>query len=163
MAYVETNRPISAIFFDLVNQITALVRKEGQLARAEMSEKIGEIGVALCLLVGGAVLLIPALVILLQAAVTGLTAAGIAAGWAGLIVGGVTLLIGVALLAVGVSRLKAKTTRPYQDNRAATARCGRRHSANVERQWKPRARGLSEKPRRPANNYRQLLKSCDAG
>jgi len=114
MAYVETNRPISAIFFDLVNQITALVRKEGQLARAEMSEKIGEIGVALCLLVGGAVLLIPALVILLQAAVTGLTAAGIAAGWAGLIVGGVALLIGVALLAVGVSRLKARRLVPIK-------------------------------------------------
>ena len=40
MAYIETNRPISAIFADLVNQFTALVRKEGQLALAEMSEKI---------------------------------------------------------------------------------------------------------------------------
>jgi len=161
MAYVETNRPISAIFFDLVNQITALVRKEGQLARAEMSEKIGEIGVALCLLVGGAVLLIPALVILLQAAVAGLTAAGIAAGWAGLIVGGVALLIGVALLAVGVSRLKARRLVPIKTIERLQQDAG--HSANVERQWKPRARGLSEKPRRPANNYRQLLKSCDAG
>ena len=44
MAYIETNRPISAIFVDLVNQFTALVRKEGQLARAEISEKLGEIG-----------------------------------------------------------------------------------------------------------------------
>jgi hypothetical protein len=44
MACVETNRPISAIFVDLVNQFTALVRKESQLARAEMGEKIGEIG-----------------------------------------------------------------------------------------------------------------------
>ena len=69
MAYIETDRPISAIFVDLLNQFTALVRKEGQLARAEMSEKIGEIGKALGLVVGGAVLLIPALVILLQAAV----------------------------------------------------------------------------------------------
>ena len=55
MAYIETNRPMSAIFVDLVNQFTALVRKEGQLARAEMSEKIGEIGMALGLVVGGAV------------------------------------------------------------------------------------------------------------
>ena len=77
MAYIETNRPISAIFVDLVNQFTALVRKEGQLARAEIPEKLGEIGVALGLVIGGAVLLIPALEILLQAAVAGLAAAGL--------------------------------------------------------------------------------------
>src|SRR5215472_3060362 len=58
MAYIETNRPISAIFADLVSQSTALMRKEGQLARAEMSEKIGEIGMAAGLVIGGAVLLI---------------------------------------------------------------------------------------------------------
>jgi hypothetical protein len=107
MAYIETNRPISAIFADLVNQFTALVRKEGQLARAEISEKIDEIGIALGLVVGGAVLLIPALVILLQAAVAGLAALGLAVGWGSLIVGGVALVIGLALLAVGVNRLKA--------------------------------------------------------
>ena len=84
MAYIETNRPISAIFVDLVNQFTALVRKEGQLARAEISEKLGEIGIGLGLVVGGAVLLIPALVILLQATVAGLAAAGLAVGWASL-------------------------------------------------------------------------------
>ena len=61
MAYIETNRPISAVFADLVNQFTTLIRKEGQLARAEISEKLGEIGTALGLVVGGAVLLIPAL------------------------------------------------------------------------------------------------------
>ena len=58
MAY-ESNQPISAIFVDLVNQFTALARKEGQLARAEISEKLGDIGMALGLVVGGAVLLIP--------------------------------------------------------------------------------------------------------
>jgi hypothetical protein len=82
MAYIEINRPISAIFADLVNQFTALVRKEGQLARAEMSEKIGEIGMALGLVVARAVLLLPALMILLLAAVAGLAAAGLAVGWA---------------------------------------------------------------------------------
>src|SRR5438093_11643717 len=107
MAYIETNRPISAIFIDLVNQFTARVRKESQLARAEISEKLGEIGIGLGLIVGGAVLLIPALVILLQAAVAGLAAAGLAVGWASLAVGGAALLIGLALLALGVSRLKA--------------------------------------------------------
>jgi hypothetical protein len=112
MAYIETSRPISAIFVDLVNQFTALVRKEGQLARAEMSEKISEIGIALGLIVGGAVLLIPALVILLQAAVAGLAAAGLAVGWASLAIGGAALLIGLALLAVGINRIKASRLVP---------------------------------------------------
>jgi Putative Actinobacterial Holin-X, holin superfamily III len=107
MAYIETPRPVSAIFIDLVNQFTALLRKEGQLARAEMSEKIVEIGMALGLVVGGAVLLIPALVILLEAAVAGLAAAGLAVGWASLIVGAVVLVIGLGLLAFGFRRLKA--------------------------------------------------------
>jgi hypothetical protein len=77
MAYIDTNRLIPVIFADLVNQFTALLRKEGQLARAEMSGKIGKIGTALGLVVGGAVLLIPALVILLLAAVAGLAADGL--------------------------------------------------------------------------------------
>src|SRR5215472_962431 len=72
-----------------------------------MAEKIGEIGMALGLVVGGAVLLIPALVILLQAAVAGLAAAGLAVGWSSLIVGGVALVIGLALVAVAIRRLKA--------------------------------------------------------
>ena len=107
MAYIETNRPISAILADLVDQFTRLIRKEGQLARAEMSEKISELGLGLGLVVGGAVLLIPSLVILLQAAVAGLAAAGLAVGWASLAIGGAALLSGLALMAVGINRLKA--------------------------------------------------------
>jgi putative superfamily III holin-X len=64
MVLVKSDRWIPEIFADLVNQFTALVRKEAQLARAEMSEKIGA---GLGLVGGGAVLLVPALVVLLQA------------------------------------------------------------------------------------------------
>jgi hypothetical protein len=113
VAFIDANyRSISAILADLVSQFTALLRKEGQLARAEMSEKLREIAVSLGLLVGGSVLLIPALVILLQAAVAALVAAGLAVGWASLAVGSVVLLIGLVLLAVGISRLKAQSLVP---------------------------------------------------
>jgi membrane protein implicated in regulation of membrane protease activity len=113
VAFIDANyRSISAILADLVSQFTALLRKEGQLARAEMTEKMREIAASLGLVVGGAVLLIPALVILLQAAVAGLVAAGLAVGWASLAVGGVVLLIGLVLLAVGISRLKAQSLMP---------------------------------------------------
>jgi hypothetical protein len=89
------------------NNFTLLVRKETQLARSEMSEKIGDLALGIGLLVGGAVLLIPALVVLLQSAVTALVDAKIPLVWSALIVGGATLLIGLVLLAIGVSRLKA--------------------------------------------------------
>src|SRR5438105_7983602 len=96
MAYTETNRgtnrPISAIFVDLVNQFTTLLRKEGQLARAEMGEKLGEIGIGLGLIVGGAVLLIPALVFLLKLALAAWLPPDLAAGWPSLPAAGPALL-----------------------------------------------------------------------
>jgi len=107
MALVKTARSIPELMGDVVNDFTVLVRKETELARVEMSEKIGDLGIGTGLLVGGSVLLIPALVILLQAAVAGLVVAGIASAWASLIVGGLVLLIGFILLASGISRLKS--------------------------------------------------------
>jgi hypothetical protein len=107
MAIANYNRSIPELLADVVNGLTFLVRKETQLARVEMSEKIGDFAIGIGLLVGGSVLLIPALVILLQSAVAGLVAAGIGTAWAALIVGGVTLLVGLILLGFGVSRLKA--------------------------------------------------------
>ena len=107
MATANYNRSIPELTADAMNGLTFLVRKETQLARVEMSEKIGDLAIGIGLLVGGSVLLIPALVILLQSAVAGLVAAGIGTAWAALIVGGITLLLGLILLGFGISRLKA--------------------------------------------------------
>jgi hypothetical protein len=101
-------RSIPEIFTDAVNQFTRLLRKEGQLARAEMSEKITQVATGLGLIVGGSVLLTPALVILLQAGVSALITNNIVKEpWAPLIVGGAVFVIGVILLLIGLSRLKA--------------------------------------------------------
>lgn len=112
MAYTTSNRSVPELLRDLVSQLTTLVRKEGQLARVEVSEKIDQAVGGIALIVGGAVLLIPALVVLLNAAVAGMIDAGMEAHWAALIVGGVALLIGLALLWVGVSRFKANNLVP---------------------------------------------------
>lgn len=107
------NRSIPEIFTDVVNQFTTLLRKEGQLARTEMSEKISQVAVGLGLIVGGSVLLTPALVILLQAGVSALITNDIVGEpWAPLIVGGIVFLIGIILLLVGMSRLRAETLMP---------------------------------------------------
>jgi hypothetical protein len=107
MSVTSFNRSIPEVLADAMNQFTILVRKETQLARTEMSEKLGDLAVGIGLLVGGSVLLIPALVILLEAAANALIDAGIGAAWAALIVGVIALALGGVLLALGISRLRA--------------------------------------------------------
>jgi hypothetical protein len=106
-------RSLPDIFSDLVAQFTSLLQKEGQLARAEVSENIGKAATGLGFVIGGAVLLIPALVILLGAAVAAITEQGhLAPYWSALIVGGVVLIIGLLLLAFGASRLRPSNMLP---------------------------------------------------
>ena len=112
MPVVDTSRPITDIFRDLLNQLTSLVRTEGELARAEMNEKIDQAARGLTLMLGGAVLLIPALVILLAAAVAGIMDRGVEPYWAALIVGGVALAVGVILMIAGKTAIKLNNLAP---------------------------------------------------
>jgi hypothetical protein len=106
-------RSLPDIFSDLIAQFTTLVQKEGQLARAEVSENIGKAATGLGFVIGGAVLLIPALVVLLDAAVAAITERGhLAPYWSALIVGGAVLIIGLLLLAFGASRLRPSNMIP---------------------------------------------------
>lgn len=100
------SRTVPDILSDLVKEFTSLFRTEIRLARAEVSEKISLVGMALALIVAGAVLLMAALVLLLQAAVVGLMEQGFSPAVATLIVAGGTLLVGIVLLWYGLSRLK---------------------------------------------------------
>jgi uncharacterized membrane protein YqjE len=112
MPMVDTNRPITDIFRDLLTQLTSLVRTEGELARAEMNEKIDRAARGLALMVGGAALLIPALVILLAAAVAAIMDTGLEPYWAALIVGGAALAVGVILMVAGKSSIKLNNLAP---------------------------------------------------
>jgi hypothetical protein len=112
MAYRSSQRSILEIGSDLLTQFPMLVRKESQLARAELSEKISRVGMGLALIAIGAVLLIPALVVLLLAAATALQEAGFAPAMAALITGGSALLIGVILLLIGINRMKVENLVP---------------------------------------------------
>ena len=106
-------RSLPDIFSDLVAQFTSLLQKEGQLARAELSENIGKAAMGLGFVIGGAVLLIPALVVLLDAAVAAITERGhLAPYWSALIVGGAVLILGLVLLAFGTSRLRPSNMLP---------------------------------------------------
>ena len=111
MAYGNI-RSFPEIFTDLLGQLTTLVRKEGQLARAEIAEKATRALTGMAMIVLGAVLLIPALTILLQAGILGLVQNGADATVAALLIGGGALLIGMVLGLIGWSWVKPTSLVP---------------------------------------------------
>jgi Putative Actinobacterial Holin-X, holin superfamily III len=105
-------RPFPEIFSDLIQQLSLLVRKETQLARAEVSEKAGRALSGIGMMMVGAILLIPAMVILLQAAMAALVENGMSASQASLIVGGAAFILGMILALVGWSWVKPASLVP---------------------------------------------------
>jgi VIT1/CCC1 family predicted Fe2+/Mn2+ transporter len=125
---LATNRQtVPELLASLVTQMSELMRTEGQLARAEISEKMTLATTGLGLIVGGAILLMPALVVLLEAAVAALVESGLAPYWSALAIGGGCFILGLVLLLIGVRWLRAgkfipdKTIHQLQRD-AATAR-----------------------------------------
>ncbi|HKP27319.1 MAG TPA: phage holin family protein [Dongiaceae bacterium] len=111
MAYGNI-RSFPEIFTDLFGQVTNLVRKEGQLARAEISEKATRALTGMAMIVLGAVLLIPALTVLLQAGILGLVQNGADPTIAALLIGGGAFLIGMVLGLIGWSWVKPTSLVP---------------------------------------------------
>lgn len=127
MTLASNRQTVPELLTSLVTQTTELMRTEGQLARAEISEKMTLATTGLGLLVGGAILLMPALVVLLEAAVAALVESGLAPYWSALAIGGGCFILGLILLLIGVRWLRAgkfipdKTIHQLQRD-AATAR-----------------------------------------
>jgi hypothetical protein len=106
------DRSLKDLLADLTESITTLFRQEIQLARAETSEKITQVGLAIGAIAAGAMLALAALIVLLQALVIGITEAGVPAGWAALIVGLVVAVIAYVLIHKGTNDLKASNLAP---------------------------------------------------
>lgn len=106
------DRSLKDLLADLTESITTLFRQEIQLARAETSEKLTQVGVAIGAIAGGAILALAALIVLLQALVIGITEAGVPAGWAALIVGVIVAVIAYVLIHKGTNDLKASSLAP---------------------------------------------------
>lgn len=104
----SNGRTVADIVRDLMSETTALLRKESELARAEVAEKAAQAGRGVGFIVAGAVLAIPAITVLLGAAVIAMVDAGFERGMAALVVGIVALVIGIILAALGWRALQAR-------------------------------------------------------
>jgi len=107
-----SNRSIPELFGDAFNQFAKLISNEFDLARAEMADKVGQVGRAVAMMGAGAVILIPGLVLLLFALAAVLIENGFSASVAYLITGGGTVVIAGALIAIGLNRLSPEALTP---------------------------------------------------
>lgn len=104
----KEDRPLSALFKDLAEQMTLLVRQEADLVRTEVSEKIDQMGKGLASVVLGGLFSFSALLFLLASAVMGLT--HLVPPWLSfLIIGLFAAGIGLALLLFGRKALQPKS------------------------------------------------------
>lgn len=108
-------RSLVGLFSDLWRESATLIRKEAELAKAEISEKVAAVSTGIgSLAVGGAVLFAGFLLVLF-AVVAGLgqiLPPELAPWLAPLIVGAVVLLVGWILLAAGREKLKTENLKP---------------------------------------------------
>jgi len=107
-----TDRSIPELLSDVLAQLAKLIGNEFDLAKAELSNKAGQVARAAAMIGAGAVIMIPALVVLLFAAAAALMHAGFSDPIAYLISGGGALLVAAILIGVGISRMSADALKP---------------------------------------------------
>ena len=112
-----TGRSTGQLLSDLSRDTTTLVQQEVALAKAELNQKITQVGLGIGSLVFGGAVLFAGLIVLLAAAVIGLNEVMEPLSnnypWLSpLIIGVVVLLIGLALVAKGRSNLKTANLAP---------------------------------------------------
>ena len=121
MASATQDRSLGDLLRDLSSETGDLLRKEVELAKAELSEKAARVGTDVgAVALGGAMALAGGLA-LLFAAITGLTALldtflplGVAVWLAPLIVGGVLVLLGYGRVKTAIADLKTMSFAPRQ-------------------------------------------------
>jgi hypothetical protein len=115
MTVSKDDRPFGQLLTDLSNETTTLVRSEIELAKAEVSDKVTQVGLAIAALAAGGLVLFAGFLVLLDAAVYGLSKVLEPYGWpalAALIVAVPTMIVGAIILMIGKSSLKAENLAP---------------------------------------------------
>jgi hypothetical protein len=117
MSQTSDPRSVPQLLSDLARELTTLFKKEGQLIRAELSEKTSQLTVGLGEMAAGAICLLVSLNVLAAALVVAIARigaeqtdpaiqdTGIGMGWASLIVGVILAVIGALLVKRGTSNM----------------------------------------------------------
>jgi uncharacterized membrane protein YqjE len=106
------DRSVTTLLGDFAQQASALVQTEVRLLRAELSEKIAQLGTGGAEVLAGALCLLAALLVLLQALVIALANLGLGPGWASLLVGIVVAALGAFLVRKGSAQLSPSNLTP---------------------------------------------------
>lgn len=108
----DPNQTTGGLLGDALAHVSALVRSEFDLARAEVNENLKQAGVAIGLIIGAVVVALTAMNVLSAALVAALTEAGLAAGWSALIVGLVFAVVAYAMFKKGAGDLSLSSLAP---------------------------------------------------
>ena len=107
----ENKQSPASLLGDALGHVSALVRKEVDLARAEVNENLHKAGVAIGMIVAAGIIALVALNVLAAALVAAL-AEIMDGGWAALIVGVIFAVIAAVLLKKGTNDLKLSSLAP---------------------------------------------------
>ena len=113
----KEDRSFGSLFTELTQETTTLVQQEVALAKAEMSEKISQVGSGLATLIIGGFILFAGLLKLLDAVIFGiaeLLPPDLTPWLAALIVGVIVAIIGAVMLQKGRSNLKSTNLAPQR-------------------------------------------------
>jgi hypothetical protein len=108
----RSERSIPELLSDAFGQLAKLIGNEFDLAKAELSQKVGVVGRGMALIGAGAVMLVPALVVLLFAVAAALMHAGFSDAVAYLITGGAAVAVAGILIGIGISRMSGEALKP---------------------------------------------------
>lgn len=113
----KEDRSFGSLFTELTQETATLVQQEIALAKAEMSEKISQVGSGLATLIIGGFILFAGLLKLLDAVIFGiaeLLPPDLTPWLAALIVGVIVAIIGAVMLQKGLSNLKSRNLVPQR-------------------------------------------------
>ena len=114
MALAQDERSLGELFAELARDTGVLVRKEVELATAEMTAKARTAGTHAGTVAAGGALTHAGLLVLLAAIVIGLTQLGLTAWLSATIVALATMATGYALVSKGLANLRRATLVPVQ-------------------------------------------------
>lgn len=109
-------RSLSELFYGLTGDLADLVRKESELVRTELGEKLARLGRAGTIASIGAALMLGGFLVLLQALVLALSET-MHPAWASVVVGGAAAVLGLLLARTAISRMTAEELTPERSAR----------------------------------------------